>query len=539
MIKRILTLLLPQERKRAMKVALAVLFSALLDFISLATLLPVLYYLLDGGSAQRSAALIFCGIAIAVMLIKGIFATVLTRYQQSFLLDLYKRMSFSLYQAYYRKGLLFIREQGVNKMSYEVNFVCYAFGQNILASLLKIISDVLLIALVAIAVFFVDWFTALIMLASFVPFILLYSLGIRKKIREYGRQELDARRKQTRVVAETYSGYAELEVNGAYDSLKDSFQDGLDKISDSRMKMETISRVPMLLSELSVILGLTLLTVLGAGDVKVLLGIFAVAAFRLLPSLRNILSGWTLIQNSMSSLQLIEDGLKDVPEQSEAAEQISFDKELKINNISYNYEDGVPVLKGFSCKLAKGEYVGFSGYSGVGKSTLFNIILGFISPREGAVEIDGKPLTSDNSQSWLKHIGYVQQDVFIFQASLAENIALGAADIDEAKLEKILEQVHLADWVRTLPDGTATTVGEFGSKLSGGQKQRIGIARALYKGASVLLLDEATSSLDNATEKEINDMLASLRKSYDGLTILSIAHRESSLSYCDRIIHLD
>lgn len=533
-----MALLLPEERRRGLKVALAVLFSALLDFISLAALLPVLYFLLEGGE-QKSAALWFCGLAILVMLLKGLISTFLTRYQQAFLLDLYKRMSFSLYQAYYRKGLLFIRDQGVNKMSYEVNFVCYAFGQNMLAPLLKIVSDAMLIFLVAIAVFLMDWFTALIMLASFIPFLLLYSIGIRKRLREYGRRELEARRKQARVVAETYSGFAELEVCGAYSSMRDSFRDGLERISESRMKMETLSKLPMFLSELSVILGLTLLCVTGSGDVKILIGIFAVAAFRLLPALRSILSGWTLIQNSQSGLQVIEDGLKDAPELDEDAESMRFSRTLKVSGLTYSYEDGVQVLKDFNCCISRGEYVGFSGYSGVGKSTLFNLLLGFIRPLEGSIEVDGICLGQDNYLSWLKCTGYVQQDVFIFQASIAENIALGSENIDMQKIERILEQVRLSEWVNALPSGINTPAGEYGGRLSGGQKQRIGIARALYKGASVIFLDEATSALDNDTEKDINDMLASLRKTYEGLTILSIAHRESSLSYCDRVIRLD
>jgi ABC-type multidrug transport system fused ATPase/permease subunit len=133
----------------------------------------------------------------------------------------------------------------------------------------------------------------------------------------------------------------------------------------------------------------------------------------------------------------------------------------------------------------------------------------------------------------------VQQDVFIFQGSLAENIALGCKDIDKEKINRILKQVCLYEWVQTLPEGIDTALGEYGGRLSGGQRQRIGIARALYKQAEIILLDEATSALDNDTEKDINDMLASLRTDFPGLTILSIAHRESSLSYCDRVITID
>ena len=158
---------------------------------------------------------------------------------------------------------------------------------------------------------------------------------------------------------------------------------------------------------------------------------------------------------------------------------------------------------------------------------------------EGEILIDGVPLSPENRKNWLKNIGYVPQDVFIFNGTIAENIALGYKDIDFQKVNKVLEMVSLADWTDSLPEGVQSTLGEGGGKLSGGQKQRIGIARALYKGASVLLLDEATSSLDNNTEREINEMLQELKKEIPDLTILSIAHRESTLTYCNRIINLE
>jgi ABC-type multidrug transport system fused ATPase/permease subunit len=139
----------------------------------------------------------------------------------------------------------------------------------------------------------------------------------------------------------------------------------------------------------------------------------------------------------------------------------------------------------------------------------------------------------------MQHIGYVPQEVFIFKGTLAENIALGSQEIDTEQIYQILKKVSLYSWVSTLPKGIDTPLSEAGGILSGGQKQRIGIARALYKKVSVLLLDEATSALDNKTEKEINQTLRQLKETNSGLTILSIAHRESSLNYCNRIIRIE
>ncbi len=538
LIKRILNLLLPNERKTGMKVAGAVFLSAILDFVGLAVLLPVLYLLLDGGGQQRAAAW-FCLLAVAVIALKSIFAAMLSRYQQRFLLSLYKRLSASLFDAYYRKGLLFIREQGVSRLGHQVNFVCYAFSLNMLSPLLRIAGDGLLILLVTVALVVFDWFTALILFASFLPFMVFYIIGIRKRLRIYGEQELDARRKQARIVNETFGGFAELEVSGGFDAMRQVFQQGLEQISNSRMKMERISRVPMFLSELAVIVGLTLLTILGTGDVKALVGVFAVAAFRLLPALRGILMGWTMIQNTIPSLQIIETGLAEANDTDIHEAHIPFEHSITIRNLTYGYDADAPVLDGFNCFIRKGEYVGFNGYSGVGKSTLFNLLLGFLKPQLGEICVDNIPLTREYQTAWLEKIGYVQQDVFIFQGSLAENVALGCKHIDKERINSILKQVCLYQWAKELPQGIDTPMGEYGKRLSGGQRQRVGIARALYKEAEIILLDESTSALDNYTEMEINSMLAGLRKVYTGLTILSIAHRESSLSYCDRIITID
>ena len=272
-----------------------------------------------------------------------------------------------------------------------------------------------------------------------------------------------------------------------------------------------------------------------------LVGVFAVAAFRLLPAFRSLLGGWTQIQNASCCLDVIEEGLKeDFPAEDEAGTcEISFENEIVMDGLSYAYPGDDLILENFSCHISKGEYVGFCGTSGVGKSTLFNMIVGFIEPESGEIRIDGVLLTGRTRASWMKQIGYVPQEVFIFNGSLAENIALGCEEIDYRRIDAILEKLSLSRLVKAMPEGVDTVLSEAGTKLSGGEKQRIGIARALYKNASVLLLDEATSALDNETEKEINALLQQLKESGEGLTILSIAHRESSLGFCDRIIKIE
>lgn len=540
MLKEIYHLLLPSERRMGMRVIMAVFFSALLNFAGLAALIPVLLFLIE-EKEEKGEALLFCLLAVGFILFKNVLVMGLSRFQNYFLLSLYKRLSFSLFSSYYHRGLLFISRLGSTRLGYEVNYVCYAFSMSLLSPLLNMTADVLLILLVTAVLLVYAPMTVLMLYLAFFPFMLMYIFGIKRRIRYYGKKELLARREQTRIVTEAYKGYAELEVNHAFPSLQHSFLKGLDTISFCRLKLETVYHLPLCLSELSVVIGLTLLALSGTGNVKALVGIFAVGAFRLLPALRESLSAWTQIQNSVFCLRIIKAGMEDLFStfEEKPTAGLSFEKEIAISNLSYAYPEGKRVLKEFDCMIRKGEYIGIRGSSGIDKSTLFNLLLGFLKPDGGEIRIDGVLLSAENRKLWHRRIGYVPQGVFILDGTLAENVALGCCDISKEKVKRILRQVRLDEWVDELPQGIDTLLGESGARLSGGQKQRVGIARALYKEADILLLDEATSALDTATECEINEMICGLRNDYRGLTVLSIAHRESSLALCNRIITLN
>lgn len=540
MLKEIYHLLLPSERRMGMRVIMAVFFSALLNFAGLAALIPVLLFLIE-EKEEKGEALLFCLLAVGFILFKNVLVMGLSRFQNYFLLSLYKRLSFSLFSSYYHRGLLFISRLGSTRLGYEVNYVCYAFSMSLLSPLLNMTADVLLILLVTAVLLVYAPMTVLMLYLAFFPFMLMYIFGIKRRIRYYGKKELLARREQTRIVTEAYKGYAELEVNHAFPSLQHSFLKGLDTISFCRLKLETVYHLPLCLSELSVVIGLTLLALSGTGNVKALVEIFAVGAFRLLPALRESLSAWTQIQNSVFCLRIIKAGMEDLFStfEEKPTAGLSFEKEIAISNLSYTYPEGKRVLKEFDCTIRKGEYIGVRGSSGIGKSTLFNLLLGFLKPDGGEIRIDGVLLSAENRKLWHRRIGYVPQGVFILDGTLAENVALGCCDISKEKVKRILRQVRLDEWVDELPLGIDTLLGESGARLSGGQKQRVGIARALYKEADILLLDEATSALDTATECEINEMICGLRNDYRGLTVLSIAHRESSLALCNRIITLN
>ncbi len=539
MIKEIFTLLPAKARRRSGWVALAVLVRAVLDFAGVAALIPLLLAVLKPGGS-RSEMLLLCLGVMGFVVVKNGLVVLLARVESRFQLEVYRDFSRRMFVNYYHRGLLFLRSKSSVQLGHEVNYVCYTFCLSVLAPLFRIAGDGILILFMMTALVVWEPMAGLLLCAAFLPLSLLYSMVVRRRLRLYGQEELDARRKQSRTVVEAFRGYAELEIAQAFGASLASFDQGMRSIVHSRLRMERYHLFPQFLSEAAIVVGIGLLIGVGQGDLGVVSGVFAVAAFRLIPAMRSILNSWVMLQNAAHSVQVVAEGLKEPEEDNEKDRQpFSFAESITLRNIGFAFPDGSPLFKGINLTIRRGERIGVRGPSGSGKSTLFNLLLGFLTPSEGEIRIDGRLLTPANRTGWHKLVGYVPQEIFIVEGSLADNVALGHTQPDRVKVMQVLEQVSLKDWAKTLPQGLDTPLGEYGSRLSGGQKQRIGIARALYKEAEVLFFDEATSALDNRTEDEINRALEELSEQCRELTMIIIAHRETSLRVCDRVFDLE
>jgi ATP-binding cassette subfamily C protein len=220
------------------------------------------------------------------------------------------------------------------------------------------------------------------------------------------------------------------------------------------------------------------------------------------------------------------------------AESIQIKHAIQLEEIRYCYPGAASqAIQGISAEINVGEAVAFIGVSGSGKSTLIDILLGLIKPMSGRISVDGIDI-HENLPSWQRQIGYIPQDIYLVDESIRHNIAFGLADeeINEEALARAIEAAQLDDFVRRLPQGLSTKVGNRGIRLSGGQRQRIGIARALYYDPSVLVMDEATSALDNETEREVIEAITRLR---GRRTIIMVAHRLTTVKNCDRLYVLE
>lgn len=264
------------------------------------------------------------------------------------------------------------------------------------------------------------------------------------------------------------------------------------------------------------------------------ISIFVLALYRLMPSANRIITSYHDLLYYRSSLDIIYQILKQ-KEESLGEEKINFDKELRLENLTFGYKDKKNLFTCLKLSIKKGEKIAFIGESGCGKSTLVDIIIGLLSPREGRVLLDENELNMKNVKNYRQKIGYIPQNIYLFNDSIAKNISFGD-EVDEEKLQRVIKQANLEHFVKNLPQGVQTKVGDGGSNLSGGQKQRIAIARALYLDPEILVLDEATSALDTESEAKIMDEIYKISKDK---TMIIIAHRLSTITRCDSIYRLE
>ena len=542
MIKEIIQLLPEKQRKRGVWVAFSVLLRAILDFAGVAALIPILLVVVKQGGG-RDMMLALCGAVLLFVLLKNALVVFLARVQSRYQLEIYREFSRRMFANYYHRGLLFLKGKSSVQLGHEVNYVCYMFSSCVLAPVFRMAGEAVLVLLMVTALVAWEPLAGFLLCASFLPLAGLYVGLVRRRLRRYGMEELEARRKQSRTVVEAYRGYAELEIACAFHTSLASFDQGMEFIVHNRLRMEVYQLFPSFLSEIAVVAGLALLIGTGSGDLGLVSGVFAVAAFRLIPAVRAVLNSWVTLQNASHTMTVVEEGIAVVNDelQESLSSELPFDFKhtLELRGLEFAFPDGHTLFSGLDLVISRGERIGIRGTSGSGKSTLFNLMLGFFTPTSGEILIDGRKLTSANRSEWHKLVGYVPQEIFIIEGTLVDNIALGQSLVDRTKVVQVLQQVQLKEWADELPQGLDTPLGEYGSRLSGGQKQRIGIARALYKEAEVLFFDEATSALDNKTEQEINHALEILSLQHRELTLIVIAHRESSLAFCDRIFDLD
>jgi len=395
----------------------------------------------------------------------------------------------------------------------------------------------------------VDPAITLIAMSVLVLFALAYYRVTSPMMRRWGARLQDLGKAQIQTVAESLAGLRDIKVLQCHGYMQDLVTDQTNELARFHSRLPTMQHLPRVSLEVLVVVGFVLVVVglisTGVGSERVIatLGLFGMAAMRLMPSMNRILSSAAELRQRSANVETLHEDLRSGLADSESEllqarrADLPFTREIRLHGIAFHYGgSGASALNDVDLTIRRGESIGVVGPSGAGKSTLIDILFGLLTPEEGRFEVDGLDAVALRG-AWQKNIGFVPQQVHLLDDTLRRNIAFGVrdGDIDAGRIDAVVRLARLEDLVASLPQGLDTVIGERGARLSGGQRQRVAIARALYRNPDVLIFDEATSALDNETEREITAAV-------DGLagdkTLIIIAHRLSTVRNCDRIAFL-
>jgi ATP-binding cassette, subfamily B, bacterial PglK len=375
---------------------------------------------------------------------------------------------------------------------------------------------------------------------------ILLSVGVRNVLAANSQTIAACSTERVKRVQEALGGIRDILIDSSQTVFEADFQASARKLSRAQTLNAYINIAPKIVIEalgMVLIAGLAWYMAHEPGGVSAaipLLGALALGAQRLLPLLQMSYVGWSQF---LGSSQMLIDVARilQLPEPSPCSPsttgELDFSNAITFKDVSFGYLPGQSVLRHISLAIAKGERLGIVGKTGSGKSTLTDLLLGLLEPGQGSILIDGTPLTPDLMGAWQKQVAHVPQAIYLADDTVAANIAFGQkpSSVDMDRVREAARSAGIAAFIESLPDGYLSSCGERGVRFSGGQRQRIGIARALYKKASVLVMDEATSALDAETETAVIEAISRLASD---ITVILVAHRLSTLSGCDRIIRL-
>lgn len=559
-IKKSLSLLPDSFRVRSILLLISIITNSFFDLIGLASILPLLASVLDpefltktpfllhlfnflGFEEKKWFVVFLCSLTILILLLKNLFSFWVQKMEIKFTWDAYVHLSSDILLSAYQKGFLYFKNENSNDIEYNITGIPTQFAQSFLYRLFTLLNEAVIFIFIIVSLLAYDYKILIFLTLIITPIFVLFYRKNRTKVATLNKRLGNIIPKISKPVLETTFGFTDVSITNTFKYFKKQYLSFVEESKDIHIKLGIVSFLPTKLLEMSVILAIILIILYSVFFIKntsetiTLVTVLGLAAFRSIPSINRLMYSAVSIKGQLYIFEIIDSFLPLKKRVKQTA--ITFQKTITIKNLSYTFDDAItPVLENFNLEINKGEIIGIKGPSGKGKSTIINILLGFLKHNSGEILIDNTILNESTINSWRQKVGYVSQDVFILDGSLQDNIAFGipSNEVNLDKLNLAIEKSQLTEFVNSLPSGVSTNIGERGTKISGGQKQRIGIARALYKEAQILFFDEATSSLDSQTELEVNNAIKSLHDK--DLTMVIIAHRESTLEYCDRIIEL-
>lgn len=545
-------------------IVLAMIVGAMLEAVGIGAILPLIsimgqtdFFLTHPEIGQIAEFMgiksyiqfiMICAVGLIILyFIKNAYMAWEIKLQVGFSMRNQIKFSTELMSNYLSKEYLFHLNHNSANLLRNVNAGGAVIYSTMLMSTFALLTEIITAFTIWLMLVLIDAFTAVIVAG--IMGTLMYSTvkAFRHNISKQAEIQNDCVAEYIKCVNQALGAIKETKVMRKEKYFLEEFSRTYRQYGEANSRYIFISQMPRIIIETMVVSGLLVMIVvkLAVGnapeEIVPLLGVLALAAFRLMPSANRIISLFNTIKFQQPLFYELYPELMDIKERQESKKEtyylsvqpkLKFEKSIQVNELRFAYPEGREnVLRDISFSIGKGDFAGIIGPSGAGKTTFVDILLGLLKPSDGNIKVDGQDIF-DNIRSWQANLSYVPQSIYLIDGSVKENIALGVApeNIDNALIEKSLHMAELYDFVSDLPEGMETRVGERGVKLSGGQRQRIGIARALYQQPEVLILDEATSALDNDTEKSITDTILKLKGQ---ITIIAIAHRLSTLAECD------
>lgn len=411
----------------------------------------------------------------------------------------------------------------------------------IFQNIISLISEIFIITLLYGIMIYTDWKLTFAMTLFLLVNLLIIKYIVLSEIKKIGKLRESKNKKLYKLVNSIFSNYKFIKLKADSFEVKNEFNNIQIEIDKIGIKQNIFLPIPRAILEFSgffMIVAIILYSVSlygeeGIKNILPVVSLFFLALYRMLPSIIRIVGVFQGFAFYAPVPGRIEEELSYSLENLKD-EKVDFSKKIEVKNLEFEYEKNTPILDKVSLSIEKGDRIAFIGESGSGKTTLVDILMGLYRAKAGKIYVDGVEINNRNLKDWRKKIGYIPQEIYLFDGTVGENVSIGH-DYDEARVIEVLKQAKIWEFFKN-KEGVHTKVGDAGIMLSGGQKQRVGIARALYKEQEILVLDEATSALDDNTEEQIIDELYNLA---EDKTLIMIAHRLTTLKKCNKIFQLE
>jgi len=558
--------LLNYKQKKYSIIMFALMFLAMiLESLSVGIVLPLTSILLKGdtGTSFFSYLFVFGGltgknliyfglsITIIIFLIKNLVLVFNLWQQTKFLRNLHFEFTNRLFKYYLKNDYIFFLHNNSAYLYRNLTDIISSFVGFIKLYMI-LLSEIAVFIGVAFVLFYVDFLTTTIVLASLGVVSFLIYISTVEKISILGKQRNIVDGELKKHLLQGMAAAKDVKILDIEEDLIHQVDKNLFKATGIYQIIHFITGLPRFSFEILMVFTFSIVVIVMIGikkdmvDIIQYLGVFAVASFRIVPGATKILSSLQHMKYAEPSIEILikefnsknRSYVKRNYHPEDQSIPLKFQKKINLTNLSFSY----PIRKEFSLSkltmtVRKGDFIGIIGETGSGKSTLINLLIGLLKPSEGKVEVDDLNINTNLSE-WYKKIGYVPQSVYLTDDTIRKNIAFGLREdnINEDLIKQSVEKASLDKFLKNLSNGLETIVGEKGIRLSGGQQQRIGIARALYRDPEILILDEATSSLDQATEKQIMESIQYLKRKK---TLIIATHRLFTITNCDRVFFID